>query len=267
MVVARARGQAYGLAEIVHNWRHNEEMAFQHSLRAVGYTAVLHVPTRTIERYVLGADRDNPIVGRDLLPQPIPVRTTTLSPPTPSTGAGVDQSVLEFLVAGPYINGTAAMVINLDRCTQCDDCVRACAATHDNNPRFIRHGPTVGNLMVANACMHCADPVCMIGCPTGAIHRDPLGGEVVINDATCIGCGTCANSCPYDNIRMVDIRNPSGEFVLDIGTGLSIQKATKCDLCATQLGGPSCQRACPHDALVRVDLTGDLGVIQDWVKP
>ena len=261
------RGQAYGLAEIVHNWRHNEEMGFQHSLRAVGYTAVLHVPTRAIEQHVLGADRDNPIVRRDLLPQPIPVRTPSPSPPTPSTSGGVDQSVLEFFVAGPYINGTAAMVINLDRCTQCDDCVRACAATHDNNPRFIRHGPTVGNVMVANACMHCADPVCMIGCPTGAIHRHPVGGEVVINDATCIGCGTCANSCPYQNIRMVDIRNPAGEFVLDISTGLAIQKATKCDLCSTQLGGPACQRACPHDALVRVDLTGDLGAIQDWVKP
>lgn len=260
------RGHAYGLAEIVHNWCHDEEIALQHSLRAVGYTAVLIVPTWIIERHVLGADRDNPIVGGDLLPPPIPVRETTPAPPTPSTGDGVDQIVLEFFVAGRYMNGTAAMVINLDRCTQCDDCVRACASTHDNNPRFIRHGPTIGNVMVANACMHCADPVCMIGCPTGAIHRNPLGGEVVINDATCIGCGTCANSCPYDNIRMVDIRNPSGELVLDIGTGLSIQKATKCDLCATQLAGPACQRACPHDALVRVDLTGDLGAIQDWVK-
>ena len=50
--------------------------------------------------------------------------------------------------------------------------------------------------MVANACMHCADPVCMIQCPTGAIHRNVYGGEVIINDATCVGCTACAKICP-----------------------------------------------------------------------
>ena len=64
--------------------------------------------------------------------------------------------------------------------------------------------------MIANACMHCADPVCMIGCPTGAISRESLGGQVVINDPTCIGCATCANNCPYDNIRIVETRSSSG---------------------------------------------------------
>jgi len=145
------------------------------------------------------------------------------------------------------------MVIDLDRCTRCDDCVRGCASTHLGNPRFIRHGPTHGRYMFANACMHCADPVCMIGCPTGAIHRS-VGGEVVVNDATCIGCTTCANNCPYDAIRMVEIRDRRGELVRD-PKGQLHQRATKCDLCLGQSGGPACVRACPHDALRRVDLT------------
>src|SRR5439155_5289623 len=98
----------------------------------------------------------------------------------------LDPGLMEFLVERRIINGTASMVIDLDRCTRCDDCVRACAAGHDNNPRFVRHGPASGGLMVANACMHCVDPVCMIGCPTGAIHRDAFGGQVVINPVTCI---------------------------------------------------------------------------------
>ena len=72
--------------------------------------------------------------------------------------------------------------------------------------------------MVANACMHCADPVCMIGCPTGAIHRSELGGMVVINDDTCIGCATCANSCPYNNIRMVEIGDLDGTPLMDPDT-------------------------------------------------
>ena len=65
---------------------------------------------------------------------------------------GID--LLEFLVENRFINGTATMVINQDRCVRCDDCVRACATAHGNNPRFIRHGAQMGHYMVANACMH-----------------------------------------------------------------------------------------------------------------
>ena len=182
----------------------------------------------------------------------------------PRKGAELEIGFQEFLVDNRFINGMAAMVIDLDRCTRCDECVRACAETHDNNPRFIRHGKRDGRYMIANACMHCIDPVCMIGCPTGAIHRDATTGNVVINDLTCIGCATCANSCPFDNIRMVEIRNTDGEFVIDANTHTPIVKASKCDLCVEQLGGPACVRACPHDALKRMDLH-DGATLADWL--
>jgi Fe-S-cluster-containing dehydrogenase component len=171
---------------------------------------------------------------------------------------------LEFLAANRFFNGTAAMVIDLDRCTRCDDCVRACAATHDNNPRFLRQGPSSGRIMIANACMHCADPVCMIGCPTGAIHRESFAGQVVINPLTCIGCTACANNCPYDAIRMVDIRDERGEIIL--GDDFKpIAKATKCDLCVENYGGPACERACPHGALERMNLN-DLKPLARWMN-
>lgn len=163
-----------------------------------------------------------------------------------------EEALLEWAVEERFINATRAMVIDLDLCTRCDDCVRACESTHGGNARFLRHGKTLAHWMVANACMHCVDPVCLIGCPTGAIHRSVEGGTVVINDDTCIGCGTCANSCPYDNIQMVPIRDPGGLPVLD-DQQMPIQKATKCDLCVEQLGGPACHRACPHQALERTD--------------
>jgi Fe-S-cluster-containing dehydrogenase component len=146
------------------------------------------------------------------------------------------------------------MLIDLEKCVRCDDCVRACADTHGGNPRFVRQGSTFGHWMVANACMHCVDPVCMIGCPTGAIHRTLAGGTVVINDLTCIGCGSCANSCPYDNIRLVQIRERDGRPVLDPASKEPILKATKCDLCNSLPAGPACERACPHGALQRIDL-------------
>lgn len=256
------RGQSYGQDEIVHNWRTDAQLPLQHTLRAVGYAAALLIPTSVIERFVLGKDRQRPGVPFDLLPPPI---VPTGKDGTPEDlGGSADPDLLEFLVERRFINGTKTMVINLDRCIQCDECVRGCAAAHDNNPRFVRHGPTFRNLMVANACMHCADPVCMIGCPTGAIHRDLSGGEVVINNDTCIGCGTCANSCPYDNIRMVEIRDGRGRFVLDAQTKVPIQKATKCDLCIGQIGGPACERACPHDALARIDLSHGLDALKEW---
>jgi Fe-S-cluster-containing dehydrogenase component len=174
-------------------------------------------------------------------------------------------SLLDFLADHRFLNGTETMLINHDRCTRCDDCVRACAATHDNNPRFIRQGPTHNHIMVANACMHCVDPVCMIGCPTGAIARDSDTGTARINERTCIGCAMCANSCPYQAIRMVEIREMGGAFYIDGTTQLPIVKATKCDLCASQLTGPACQAACPHDALVRMDLS-NLAGLANWMS-
>ena len=93
----------------------------------------------------------------------------------------------------------------------------------------------------------------MIECPTGAIHRDQMEGQVIINDQTCIGCSSCANNCPYTAIRMVEIRDTDGAILLD-QRNQPIVQATKCDLCVDQIGGPSCQRACPHDALRRVDM-------------
>jgi Fe-S-cluster-containing dehydrogenase component len=104
----------------------------------------------------------------------------------------------------------------------------------------------------------------MIGCPTGAIHRDAFGGQVVINPATCIGCKACFNNCPYEAIRMVEIRDQTGAFLVDKQMK-PILKATKCDLCVEQLSGPACQRACPHGALSRLNLN-DLDAFAKWLK-
>ncbi len=254
-------GQIFGLGEIAHNWREkNAPVNFQFSLRAIGYTHLLIVPTRVMEEIVL------PSLPKGDLPPSIGMARETFdfTPPEADAREKVGAELLEFLTENRFFNGTATMVIDLDRCTRCDDCVRACASTHDNNPRFLRHGPSAGRLMIANACMHCTDPVCMIGCPTGAIHRESFAGQVVINPATCIGCKSCANNCPYDAIRMVEIRATDGEFLVDQELK-PIEKATKCDLCVENNGGPACQRACPHGALTRMNLN-NLDTLAQWLK-
>src|SRR3954466_11120767 len=254
-------GASFGLQEIDHNFRNpGRTVSMRYTLRAIGYTHVLIVPTYVMEQMVL------PHADPKFIPPPLKATADhpELLEEDRSEGARIGRDYLEFLASNRFFNGTAAMVIDLDRCTRCDDCVRACAATHDNNPRFLRHGPSSGRIMIANACMHCADPVCMIGCPTGAIHRESFAGQVVINPVTCIGCKACANNCPYEAIRMVDIRDSSGEFML--GEDLKpISKATKCDLCVENYGGPACQRACPHGALERMNLN-DLSALADWMK-
>ena len=185
-------GQSYGFDEIAAGAGAAETPALRHTLRAVGYVNMVLVPAPVIAKHVLGQ------LPRERKPLPmVPLATPASSPRSPRPPRSpVAGELLEFMVDNRFITGTASMVIDLDRCTRCDDCVRACAAAHDNNPRFLRHGPSFGQYMVANACMHCQDPLCMIECPTGAIHRDLTEGVVVVNDATCIGCGACASQLP-----------------------------------------------------------------------
>lgn len=231
----------FGLDEIACIAAGETGVVLKASLRAIGYVDIIRIPTKLVCKYVLPGLPAHPRNKKRAVSRGEPAALK------------MQQEMMDFLVDHRFINGEKAMAINLDRCVGCDDCVKACAMAHDNNPRFRRHGFSHHNLMVANACMHCTDPVCLIGCPTGAIHREEGTGTVVINDGTCVGCATCANACPYDNIQMVDIRDKSGAFLLD-SEGLTISRATKCDLCVDQLTGPACAQACPHEALIRVDI-------------
>ena len=227
-------GSMFGLDEI---WdgRTGDAVPLRASLHALGFVDLLRLPTRALEKSLFPHLREKPT-----------------APPAANRASA---PAMEWCIDERFVNGRRTMVIDLDRCVRCDDCVSACAAAHEGNPRFVRHGRVFDRWMVANACMHCADPVCMIGCPTGAIHRSQGSGTIVINDDTCIGCGTCATACPYDNIRMVDVRDLDGRLVRDKHLQMPIRKATKCDYCEGRAAGPACVNACPHDALRRVDLT------------
>lgn len=188
-----------GLPEIVAAMTRGEPLAYAHGASALGQVDLLRVPTSLVRDHVLP---HLDIATIEDLCQRAPGAAS-------SECRNSDPTLVDFLTGSRTLNGRAAMVINLDRCVGCDDCVRACAAGHDGNPRFVRQGVTHDNLQIAHACMHCVDPVCLIGCPTGAIHRDAATGTVRIDDPTCIGCTTCANACPYGNIQMVEIADPS----------------------------------------------------------
>jgi len=143
------------------------------------------------------------------------------------------------------IHGESVLLIDLSTCTRCDECVRGCAAAHGGEPRFLREGTKYHRWLVPTACYQCTDPVCMIDCPTGAITRQVGTLEVTIDPPTCIGCGNCANRCPWGNITMVEKEEKRPD-------GKPVEIATKCDLCLTRPEGPACVQMCPHGSAVRI---------------
>jgi Fe-S-cluster-containing dehydrogenase component len=64
---------------------------------------------------------------------------------------------------------------------------------------------------------------------------------------------------------MVPIRDRTGAFILDEATHTPVAKATKCDYCVEQIGGPACVNACPHDAMVRADMS-DVDFLSGWIR-
>lgn len=155
---------------------------------------------------------------------------------------------LQLAIDSGLINGQSVLLIDLETCTRCDECVRACADTHHGVPRFVREGDRFERFSVPAACYHCADPVCMAGCPTGAITR-PLGTfEVAVDESACIGCGACVQRCPWGNIMTSPVLESAGK-VIDV--------ATKCDLCIGRPAGPACVQMCPQGSAERVNFKDD----------
>ena len=161
--------------------------------------------------------------------------------------------LVDFSLSKGLVQGNSVLVIDLERCTRCDDCVRACASTHGGRPRFVREGEKYEGFLITRSCYHCEDPVCLIGCPTGAIRRANVGDVVEIEDSICIGCSACAENCPYDAIVMHDMDEVWSDSALPkYLRGQPRQVASKCDLCHTSPAGPACVSSCPQECAFRI---------------
>jgi Fe-S-cluster-containing hydrogenase component 2 len=120
--------------------------------------------------------------------------------------------------------------------------------------------------MFPTACRHCADPTCLL-CSVNGIVRLP-SGEIQIVEDNCIGCGACAERCPYGNISMHAVNrekrgffpslfdflrgSPARERALEELDPKVQRVAVKCDLCAGY-SDYACVTACPVSANFRVD--------------
>jgi CRP-like cAMP-binding protein/Fe-S-cluster-containing dehydrogenase component len=157
----------------------------------------------------------------------------------------------DFLQQG-LMNAQSLLVLDLEKCTRCDECTKACADSHDGVTRLVREGLRFDKFLVASSCRSCLDPYCMVGCPVGSIRR--RGSREIIIEDWCIGCGKCAENCPYGNINMHGGFEEVKEDPSSPGRQVAVvqQKATVCDLCSELDGQPSCVYACPHDAAHRM---------------
>ena len=180
--------------------------------------------------------------------------------------AAADQ--VEYMRQGLF-QGQKMLILDLESCTRCDECTRACADAHgDGTSRLLREGLRLGSFLVATSCRSCHHPYCMERCPVDAIHRDGKTKQIRI-DAHCIGCSLCEKNCPYDAIQMVEkvggrsavtddrsVPLPDGH-PLPAGRQAAVEmKAVNCDLCHGLVPDghePFCVRACPHHAAFRWD--------------
>ena len=208
---------------------------------------------------------------------------------------GAVRDGLHSLVSDGVVEGTEVLVIDLDKCIHCSECEEACERRHGQS-RMNRKGMVVGNISIATACRQCQDPVCML-CSRAGIARHP-NGEVYITES-CIGCGICAERCPYGAISIVNIEEDKqisrsswqrfSSFFTNLGmkdAGESpyvssgpldtyqpldafdeIRKkvAIKCDLCAGYKD-QACVEACPAGAAFRIQPTKFFGSTEEILR-
>ncbi|MFA9518595.1 4Fe-4S ferredoxin N-terminal domain-containing protein [Halopenitus sp. H-Gu1] len=105
----------------------------------------------------------------------------------------------------PNDDGTRlGMVINLNNCDGCLECVEACKRLHGTSRgahwiyvmAYADPDQADENFFV-RTCMHCGDAPCEKVCPVGARHTREKDGLVLTDYDICIGCRYCMVSCPY----------------------------------------------------------------------
>jgi Fe-S-cluster-containing hydrogenase component 2 len=202
--------------------------------RARGHVELIRIPARAFLELLERFPSILAVMERSAL-APMAGHVGALHPPDPRFGEFVRQELFQ---------GQDLLVIDLDRCTRCQECVKGCADSHGGLTRLILEGERFDRFLVPSACRSCHDPLCLTECPADAIHRRSERGSlaIVIDENRCIGCGLCALNCPFGSIHMLETPDRPRASLL----------ATNCDLCESAGRTPQCVHVCPHDAARRM---------------
>ncbi len=270
-------GFCFGLEGAIRN------VVWPYSVTLMGRTEALEIPLRQLRQYV--ALRESLMREFARFAPPALGACVSAEPVVKAKQLAAQQS----LITTGLVDATNLLVMDMDLCVRCGNCSLACHTIHGQS-RLLRRGIHVTRLeaprpraiqsMLSPAvCMHCQDPECLTGCPTGAIGRFALG-QIDIDTKTCIGCGDCASQCPYNAISLISRKaNPpavSGGMKEKFRDYLRLRPeplppavdatedllAVKCNLCSDRvtLNPPgaktraySCEENCPTGALARVN--------------
>jgi molybdopterin-containing oxidoreductase family iron-sulfur binding subunit len=166
------------------------------------------------------------------------------------------------------------MVFDLKACIGCNACVFGCKQENSlpDGVFFTKtlseeYGvyPAANRVYIPTICNHCDDAPCEKVCPTGATYTRE-DGIVMVDDAKCIGCSTCAVACPYDMRTQMEADNflkglfGTGELTPfeEQGYGrYTPGTVTKCDFCSQRVDvglDPACVVTCPTNARIFGDL-------------
>lgn len=175
------------------------------------------------------------------------------------------------------------MIIDIDRCIGCGNCVRACEKENHvpegyfrtwieryeirgadiEHPRVTspaggKHGFTPSQdastrqFFVPKLCNQCQDSPCVQVCPVGATFDSP-DGVVLVDESYCLGCRYCVQACPY-GCRYI---HPEKH---------TVDKCTLCYHRITRGLTTACCEACPTQARVLVDLKNPADPVHEFLR-
>ncbi|GAB6154628.1 hypothetical protein JCM17380_33780 [Desulfosporosinus burensis] len=88
----------------------------------------------------------------------------------------------------------------------------------------------LGEINKPVVCRHCKNAKCFEVCPADAFYTHDVTGALLIDSTKCIGCGLCAQECPFGAIFLHE----------------ELEVPIKCDLCN---GDPLCVKYCVPGAI------------------
>jgi len=153
------------------------------------------------------------------------------------------------------------MVIDLSRCRNARQCMKACQGAHQLRPEQhhinvlqMQDTPNTAPYYMPKPCQHCDNPPCVSVCPVDATFKR-ADGIVLIDNERCIGCRFCIAACPY-SARVFNWFEPKEaelhkDETYDVELNVPQKKGTisKCLFSADRLRVgklPYCVSACPN---------------------